>query len=190
MKGLVFSAEEIRQHIYCPRIIYFRKVQHITPLTTYKMDRGTKKHEDLVRKKKPDLESEVQYYYNVYLIDEDLGLVALLDCLETDGEIGIPIDLKTGKCYKKVIKKHHLAQLIVQAILVEMQMGLKVPKVKVHYLDEDIILEKNITMSDKLWILNEVERMKKSAIQELILEPTKDRNKCNDCEYWAYCYRV
>jgi len=186
---LIFSAEEVRQHIYCPRILYFRKVQHIEPIKSYKMERGQEKHEELIRKKKVDINSNIQYYYNIYLKDEDLGILALLDCLETDGDYGIPIDLKTGKCYEREIKRHHFAQLVTQAILVEMQMGLRVPSVKIYYLDEDLLIDERITMADKLWVLEEVERMRKSIKTELILEPTPDKNKCNDCEYWKYCWR-
>lgn len=188
--GLMLTAEEIRQNFYCPRVIYFRKVRHITPYRTYKMQRGQEKHEELIRKKTADISSDVQYYYNVYLKDDGLKLIALLDCLETNGDWAIPIDLKTGKCYFRAIKKHHYAQLIIQAILVEMQMGLKVSSVKIHYLDENEIIENSINISDKIWVLNEMEKLKKHLKFEVIPDPTPHDKKCNDCEYWRYCYRV
>ncbi|TFF89121.1 MAG: CRISPR-associated protein Cas4 [Promethearchaeota archaeon] len=187
---LMFTASEVCKYFYCPRELYFRNVQHIKPNRTYKMKRGQQKHEELIRKKTADITSEVQYYYNVYLKDDGLKLIALLDCLETNGDWGIPIDLKTGKCYYKKIKKHHYAQLLIQAILVEMQMGLSVSSVKVHYLDENEIIESRITISDKIWILNEIEKLKKYLEMEILPEPTPDTNKCNDCEYWKYCYGV
>ncbi|MHA1252564.1 MAG: CRISPR-associated protein Cas4 [Candidatus Helarchaeota archaeon] len=188
--GLIFTAEEVRQHIYCPRIVYFRKVQHLYPGQTYKMERGSDLHEEEIRKKKVDEKARFVYYYNLYLVDEGLRILALLDCLETDGERGVPIDLKTGRCYSNEIKEHHLAQLIVQAILVEMQLELEVKEVRVNYMDEKKVLSKPISMSEKLWVLNEVEKMRKMVESEVIPRPTRHEAKCVDCEYWAYCQGV
>ena len=69
-------------------------------------------------------------------------------------------------------------------------MHLEVSNVKVHYLDENKIIESQITISDKLWILNEIEKMKKSIVDEIILDPTPNQDKCTDCEYLIYCQKI
>jgi len=135
---------------------------------------------------KVDEKVRLVYYYDLYLIVDSLGILALLDCLETDGERGVPIDLKTGRCYSNEIKEHHLAQLIVQAIFVEIQLKLEVKEVRVNYIDENKTLTAMITMNEKLWVLNEIEKMRKIVESELIPRSTKDKSKCVDCEYWAF----
>ncbi|MHA1808032.1 MAG: hypothetical protein ACXQTM_06470, partial [Methanosarcinales archaeon] len=41
----VFSVEDVRQFVYCPRIIYFRYVIRGIPRQTVKMRRGSDRHE-------------------------------------------------------------------------------------------------------------------------------------------------
>lgn len=183
-----FTAEDMRQYVYCPRIIYFRHVMRIQPERTYKMERGEEIH-DAIRKKNPELDGQIQKYYNIYLKDKKLGLVALLDYIEYDNDEAIPVDIKTGKHVQHDISEHHLAQLIVQAILVESKLGILVQKVKVWYLKENKEFSHEITMEDKRKILSHLNEMKEILLKEIPPKPVKDVAKCRDCEFWRYCLR-
>ncbi|NHI93719.1 MAG: CRISPR-associated protein Cas4 [Candidatus Lokiarchaeota archaeon] len=185
---IYFTAEDMRQYVYCPRIIYFRHVMRIQPERTYKMERGEEIH-DAIRKKNPELDGQIQKYYNIYLKDVKFGLVALLDYLEYYENEAIPVDIKTGKHVEQKISDHHLAQLIVQAILVESQLGLLVQKVKVWYLKENKEFIHEIDIEDKRKVLSHLKEMKKILIEEIIPKPVEDAAKCRDCEFWRYCLR-
>ncbi|MFX1521406.1 MAG: hypothetical protein ACFFCD_15970 [Promethearchaeota archaeon] len=49
---LWFSPEDVRQYVYCPRIIYFRYVDQTPVQMTIKMEKGVEDHEKHLRGKK------------------------------------------------------------------------------------------------------------------------------------------
>ncbi|MHA1315815.1 MAG: CRISPR-associated protein Cas4, partial [Candidatus Helarchaeota archaeon] len=191
LEKIVFTAEDVRQFTYCPRIIYFRYVMNVNmPPRTYKMEKGIEKHEKDVRNFKSPPESSPQKYANIYLKDERVGLIALLDFLEVDGDEAIPIDLKTGKRYQEPISDHHFAQLVAQALLVEACMGQIVRRVRVDYTRLKKVLERQVDVDDKFRVLRDLERMQEIVETEIIPSPTNIEGKCTDCEFWRYCLRV
>ena len=187
---MYLTAEDMRQFVYCPRIIYFRYVMLIQPESTFKMQRGEEVHQKGVRSKSKEVDGIVEKYYNLFLKDADLNIASLLDYLEFNGTEAIPVDIKTGHCYQDPISDHHLAQLIFQALIVEKNFKVPVMKVKVIYTKEKSERTYAFSVVDKLKILKNIEKIRKMVQTEVIPPPVLDAAKCTDCEFWRYCQRA
>ncbi|MHA1380734.1 MAG: CRISPR-associated protein Cas4 [Candidatus Helarchaeota archaeon] len=189
-RDIYLTSEDMRQYVYCPRVIYFRYVMHIRPQSTFKMTRGEEIHEKEVRKKSKDIEGQLTKYYNLYIQDRELNIAAILDYLEFDGTQATPVDIKTGHCYQDPISDHHLAQLLFQAILVEMKFKIAVNKVKVVYKKDRSERTYPVSVDDKVKILKNINKIRNIVKNEMIPPPTPNAAKCVDCEFWNYCQRA
>ncbi|MHA1405333.1 MAG: CRISPR-associated protein Cas4 [Candidatus Helarchaeota archaeon] len=185
----MFTARDVEEFTYCPRFIYFLHVMKVQPVLTYKMKKGRVIHEELW-KKAPEENEEILRYYNLYLRDERLGLISVLDCLEIKGDEATPIDIKTGFRVSEAISDHHLAQLVAQAILVESQLRLLVRKIKVWHVRAKREQVVEIGIMEKSDVLRKLDEIREIALSEVLPCPTPHEAKCNECEFWRYCFRV
>ena len=188
---LMFSAEDIRQYVYCPRKIYYRYVLRARLLTTPKMNRGQELHEKLCkdRVREPVSDSDVRYYYNLYFSDEDLGLSAIVDVLEVlDNYHYKVIDLKSSKPPEEGVYEGEKMQVAAQALLVETNLGVKVTEGAIFYIRHNRQVDFEITSLDLLNVMRILERIKQIVYYEEIPKPTSERSRCNDCECRRFCW--
>lgn len=190
--GMVVTAEDVRQYVYCPRILFFRHVRQVHPAVSFKVQRGVDFHEDNVRKKATATEADgtVTRYYNVRVVDPDLGLLGVVDYFEVAGGLTYPVELKTGQVDRGSLPPHHKAQLAVQALLLEKITGEPVIKAKAVYADTKEEVEYNISVDDKAKVLRYLEEIRHMIAEETFPPPTKFAGRCRDCEYWNYCFRA
>jgi len=162
----------------------------LQPPSTYKMQRGAEKHEQQIRKYTHTRDGAFEKYFNLYFKDEELGLIGLIDYLESDGDELIPVEYKTGHPQDGSETDYHRAQLVAQALLVERHFHHFVRKVKIVYeqLEAPVLFE--ISGADKVSVLQMLETMRNIINQELLPEPTPHEAKCQDCEFWRVCLRI
>ena len=200
-----FTAEDVRQHVWCPRMTYVRHVLQYKPEITLKMKKGHEKHEK--QKKKLLLSrEEVQRggrlirggskgvaateYHNIYLKSEELGLRGIIDRLVilSDDEV-IPINIKTGGyAEKSILPNNYKAQLVTEALLIEATTHYRVPQAAIQP-EEGPLRNVEITPEDKLWILKMIRQMRAIVQTEIIPAPTPHSAKCVDCEMFPACKR-
>lgn len=183
-----FSAEDIRQYAYCPRKIYFRYVIRNDWLLSPKMVRGVELHERLCRGKEKDVEEDIVRYYNLRLEDRDLGLFALLDIVEWDGQSGKVIELKTSKHKKGDANFPDKLQVVAEAILVELSLNIPVERGAIWYYNDNEIVEFEITDNDRLKVLGILKDMRKIVENEVFPKMEKPTKKCRDCECRKLCW--
>lgn len=209
----LFSAEELRQYIYCPRIPFLRHVRKIKPNSTASMRRGTKFHQDIVRKRRK-LQKWLlindkhkfnrippQYYFNLYFESPTLHLLAYLDVVEKNPNTDelYPVEIKTTSNFpisRDKIIEHHLIQLTVQSLLLEEHFKTFISRAKIIYVSNEL----NHTHSLSLWqeisidmketVLKTVADMHREISSEILPRPTKIKNRCKVCEYWTICRSV
>lgn len=97
--GLTLNASDLRQYVYCPRIIYFRYCVPVRPPPTYKMVEGKLQHE-----RAEDLEhrrtlhayglSDGERVFDVRLASQRLGLSGTLDLVILRRHEVIPVEFK------------------------------------------------------------------------------------------------
>jgi CRISPR-associated exonuclease Cas4 len=182
----LIGTEEIRQYVYCPRILYFRHVIHSPMKQTYKMEYGMKKHSKLQKIANKNKDA-IQKYYNVYLTCVSSGLVGLIDYFEFDGKEAYPVEIKSGNIPPKGLDNPHKYQVTAQAMLIESNFDFLVKKVKVIYTKEEDTVEYPIGLEDKLIVLEIVHKIRNLFFKEEIPKPTEHAGKCIDCECKNYC---
>ncbi|MHA1265550.1 MAG: CRISPR-associated protein Cas4 [Candidatus Helarchaeota archaeon] len=184
------TTRDVQEYVYCPRFIYFTRVMQLRPLPTYKMQRGNSRHEQFIRRQTHAKEAGLEKYYNLYLRDDELGLIGLLDYLELDGDELVPVEYKTGNPQPGTEEDYHKAQLVAQALLVERHFHRFVRHVKVIYekLPTPVIYE--LSGVEKVQILQILEEIRAIIQKELMPPPTPHEAKCQDCEFWRVCLRV
>ncbi len=185
----IIGTEDIRQYVYCPRILFFRYILRAPMLKTYKMELGEEKHEKLQKMKNKADDISVQKYYNVYLTDASLGLVGLIDYFEFDGQEAFPVEIKSGNPPPEGLDNPHKYQIIAQAILIENNFKFLVKKVRIYYIKHQEVIDYPLEIEDKLKVIKIIRKVQKLLTSESIPEPTEDAGKCKDCECRKYCFR-
>lgn len=189
MTGIFFTAENFRQYVYCPRVIYFRQVALIEQRQSYKMKIGSSYHDEKVRKQRQSKIDDLIINYNIYLEDQELGLGALFDAIATDSSGHYyPIEFKTGKTYG-IVPEHHFAQMVAQVIILEKCYNTIVEKAQLRYGSEKRI-DFTITEQDKMQVLALHTEMIQMVLNDLLPPPTPHKAKCHDCEFWIACRRA
>ncbi|MHA1457327.1 MAG: CRISPR-associated protein Cas4 [Promethearchaeota archaeon] len=185
----LIGTEEIRQFVYCERILYFRHVLKAPMKKTYKMEVGEEKHSLLQKFNNLVQDEYSQKYYNIYLTDPVSGLVGLIDYFEFDGVEAFPVEIKTGNVPQNGFDGSHKYQVVAQAILIEKNFDFLVKKVRIYYSKPDKVIDYHIYIKDKLHVLKLTNEIAKIILTEKIPNPTKDVGKCIDCECRNFCYR-
>lgn len=122
------SVTDIKHYIYCPRLVYFDRVLHATPIFGSQQEEGKEQHEDYVWK---ELRRKDAIYYSLEFIGAEkllftslsspvLGLQGNVDCIirTAKGEY-IPVGYKNMSSGKGKVCMDHKYQLVGYALLVE-----------------------------------------------------------------------
>lgn len=185
----MFSIEDIRQFVYCPRIIYFRYVLRNIPRTTIKMRKGSDQHE-IWRKRQIQRGNKSDIFFGLYFKSEEIGLCGLLDAIEFDGETAIPIELKTGSNFGDCVAPHHRAQIIAQCVLIESCLNVHVKHGIVLYSSSRNQFIVDFGDEERLWLEKTLSKMRDIVFFEEVPDVCDLEAKCTDCEYWAWCQRA
>lgn len=132
--GLVLTVTDVRQWRYCPRIVYYTYCQPLPRPTTYKMEEGRTRHDEVkALEERRALRSygltEGERHFNVPLYSQRLGLSGRLDMLIDTGRELIPVEFKNTE---EPPALNHKYQLAAYALLVEEEMQGTVRRCFVH----------------------------------------------------------
>lgn len=189
------TVSDVKQYLYCPRIIYFDHVIHVPKPPDLKLDVGKEKHEDMTKKELrrkgaifyDPLLDEAEKLLKVDLASESLNLRGILDYLIMSGGEYIPVDYKFGFSNKGAAHLNHKYQLAAYALLVEDNFNTIVRRGYIHY-DKDRI-NTRIDMNDEIRrrtikVISDIGRI---VVEEFEPEGTRMKTRCEDCEYSRYC---
>ncbi len=181
-----FTPEDVRQFVYCPRIIYHRYVLRLKRVRTRKMAKGTDDHETWKRKQIRRGE-DTDRYFGIYLSKPDIGMFGLLDAIDFDGVNASPIELKTGKAPTTQVFDHHRAQILAQCYLVESSLKAQVSDGAVYYQRNDSEIRIPYSAEDREFVASILGQMREIVISENLPERTQHSAKCVDCEFAPFC---
>lgn len=191
--GIMLMAEDIRQYVYCKRILFFRHVMGIWPIKTYKMERGEGIHDQKARKRGVDVQGSMETYHNIWLQSVRMGFSALLDAFEFTGSEIYPVEIKSGHGPddpKNRDLEHHKFQVIAQALLLEEAYNMPVMRARVRYVDAGVDYFIPITIDEKNALKQLIKDIQEMIHLEIVPEPTDHQGKCVDCEFWNYCLKT
>ncbi len=183
------NVTDIKQYIYCPRIIYFTYCQPVKKKRTFKMKFGDEQHDivDQLEKrrtlKRYGLEKgEKIFKYKVY--SERFGLSGKLDMVVKQKREIVPIEMKYTN---KKPGLNHKYQLAAYMILLEDEFELPVRKGIIHIIPtkDSYYYKNNDELREKVKeILNNIRLIIK---EEIFPKKASGWKKCKDCEFKNYC---
>ncbi len=186
-----FTITDLKQFIYCPRILYYHAcLPDIRPVT-YKMDAGIDAHNDerkraARRSLKMVNESVGERLFDVLVSSARIGLSGQIDeVVETDNEL-IPVDYKLAR----QAGYHFKVQLAAYALLLEDNFPKQVSRGYIYLIPPRKAVEVQITGRLRSDVRRALDEMRTIVDREQIPPPTKWRQRCVDCEFLRFCNDV
>jgi len=183
------NVTDIKQYIYCPRIIYYTYCQPVHKKTTYKMDYGSEMHDivDVLEKrrtlKRYNLENG-EKIFKQKVFSQSLGLSGKLDMIvKTEREL-VPIEMKYT--FNKP-GLNHKYQLAAYMLLLEDVYNCNIRGGIVHIIpDKSSYYYKN-TDSLRSKVFEIIDSIREIISNEKFPDKCKQWRRCKDCEYKNYC---
>lgn len=183
----MINVYDLKQYIYCPRIIYWYYCSPIKFHQSYKMEWGAEQHKDEQRKEirrsleRYELSEAVQHFE--YPIDNNI-LTGKLDLLLISGNTYVPVEYKftrTSNVFSHKIQLYGYALLLEEVFKTKVKFGfLYYPRLKEL---EKITI--NASHFDKVRdIIKSVEKI----VEDVYLPDVEvSENKCYSCEFYLFC---
>ena len=193
MTPFSFRVIDLKQYIYCPRILYYHTVlPGVRPLT-YKMEAGIAAHSrEEGKEKRRSLRSyglsTAQRSFNVPLFSAELGLSGELDMLiETDSEL-IPVDYKQSK----KAGQHFKLQLMGYGRLLSAIHPSRKPIHRgfLYLIPQRRAVEVRFTKPLQRQFDNALADLRHIALKQQMPHPPQQRGRCVDCEFRRFCNDV
>ena len=187
---LDLTVSDVRQHVYCPRIPYFRlglRLPH--RFVTGAMQEGVIEHQ-----RTTDLEhrrslhayglSDGERHLDVPLRSERLRLGGRLDLvIELAAEV-IPVEFKNTRAG---LGLNHKYQLAAYALLAEEQMGKPVRRAFVYFIPERRAQPLEISPAMRGYTHRVLRAIRRAVDDERMPEGTRVLGRCRVCEFLPYC---
>ncbi len=180
---------DLKQFLYCPRVVYFSYVLPVERRATYKMDVGREQHEAL-----ESLESrrtlkrygldDGERRFRVPLVSGRLGLSGILDLLIVTGSGRYPVEFKDAPRGPAL---HHRYQLAAYCLLVEEAHREPVRCGFLYVIPQHRVVPIPLTPSLRSRVLEVLGRIRQMIRTEFVPPPTRRKGRCWDCEYRNFC---
>ncbi|MDQ0158050.1 CRISPR-associated protein Cas4 [Robertmurraya andreesenii] len=186
------TISDIKQFIYCPRVIYYSYVEPVPRKVTFKMEYSRSQHYELnQREKRRSLKRynllEGKRYYGVPVSSTILNLNGKLDILvdteNMEGQRYFPIECKDTD---QKVQKNILYQLVAYALCIEEMTNTPVQKGYIYIIPEEKAYPVIITESQKQYIRKVTTMIRKIIHDEYYPDPRSNK-RCWDCEFQRYC---
>ena len=189
-----FKVTDLKQYVYCPRILYYHTILPQIRPVTYKMAAGIAAHEAAEgRERRRSLRtyglSQGQRYFNVPLYAPELELSGEVDMvIETDDEL-IPVDYKSARREGP----HYRLQLMAYGRILELADPKSVLLVRrgfLYLIPARHAIEVPFTPALRRQLEAALQMMRAIAYTQQMPPPTKQRGRCVDCEFRRFCNDV
>jgi len=187
--SIPLTVTDVKQYMYCPRIIYFTYVMPVGQQPTHNMLIGKSKHliiENLEKRrtlKKYHLE-QAQKRFKVRCYSDSLMLSGLLDMLLENGTELYPVEFKNTS---KPPQIHHKLQIAAYAKILEEERGCEINRGFLYTIANGKVYSIALTSELKNRVSVICERVRSIISTKSMPPPTRHRNKCFDCEWRRYC---
>ncbi|MBA3534903.1 MAG: CRISPR-associated protein Cas4 [Ardenticatenales bacterium] len=192
---MMFTATDLKQYLYCARILYYHHCLPAIRPVTHKMEAGIRAHEDestreARRSLRPYNLKTAERHFDVWVESERLGLRGQVDLVlaEPDGLVGQAwvVEFKLASR----LGDHWKLQLAAYAMLLEEQWQIKVERGFVYLIPLRRAEPLDLTTRLKRQVEAALAQMSRIAQEEWMPEPPKVQAKCRDCEFRRFCNDV
>ncbi|MDH7482697.1 MAG: CRISPR-associated protein Cas4 [Armatimonadota bacterium] len=180
---------DIKQWLYCPRVVYFTYVMPVRRKVTTKMKVGLDKHEVISalerrRKLREYGIIEGKRLFHVALKSQKLGLTGVLDLLLIAGSDYYPVDFKDTT---RGVFANHKYQLAGYALLIESEYSCRVQKGFIYQIPDNKVYSIAINEELKAEVCRVVREIREMIAKETMPQPPAQKGKCIDCEFLNFC---
>lgn len=185
----VVRISDLRQWIYCARVIWWTQVCPVGKYVSYKMRQGLLKERRLQHlQKRRTLHAfglqNGRTECNVDLYSPALGLAGRLDLLIKTGDSRIPVEIKFTRSPAQL---NHQVQLAGYALLLEDLFGHAVPHGYVMRLPDNTVEKILIGPDLRELTIRTISSLRQTIHYEEMPSASPILAKCADCEYRMYC---
>jgi CRISPR-associated exonuclease Cas4 len=187
-----FRVTDLKQWVYCPRILYYAMCLPDVRPVTYKMQAGVEAgQEEEGREERRSLrayhltqgrrEFEVALYSARYGLRGKADLVIWMDT-PPPGEV-IPVEYKLSE----IAGEHFKLQLAAYGVLLEEISGYSARRGFLYSVPKRRAEEVRLTAQLREKLFNALDSMHRMLYTEMMPEATTNRNKCLACEFRRFC---
>jgi CRISPR-associated exonuclease Cas4 len=186
---LKLRVSDIKQYIYCPRVVYYHYVLPVERKITRKMVYGKEEHIELDRleqrrKFKRYGLAQGERRFHTHLYSARLNLEGKLDMHICAGTDFFPVEFKhTGR----KVSLNHKYQLTAYAMLLEDKYNIIVRCGFVYLNMRNEVVPVEITPGMRLYIRQVIEKINRMIEMQVMPDATKGKNRCTDCEFRKFC---
>lgn len=187
------SGSDIKNYIYCPRIVYFNKVMDIEPFLTSNQLKARIKHKNeehnIDRRISIDGIKADKITYDLYLESNTLKASASIDCVIEYRNLMIPVEFKYMYSKKGKAYTDHKYQLAFYAIVIEDVTKKSVDFGYIKYILDKKLVKVIITQDMKNYVKNLIDKIRKDIDNEKLPPINVNKKKCmGGCGYRYVCY--
>ena len=186
--SLMLNVSDLKQYLYCPRVVWYRYCQPIPRPVTYKMEDGILAGTEVgEREQRRSLRayglSAGERSFEVWLESEELGLCGSLDMLITGAGERIPVEFKNAK----TVALNHKYQLVAYTLLLEATPGPPVTRGFVYLTPHKKAQQVIVTSGRRAYVTRMVREMRAMIADERYPKGTHVQARHRDCEFRPYC---
>lgn len=188
----VVRISDMRQWVYCPRVVWWTHVCPVGKVASFKMKLGLLKERRLQKlQRRRTLRSfglrVGTIDSNVSLYSARLGLAGRLDMLIHTGANRFPVEIKFTHGPARL---NHRLQLAGYALLLEETYGVPVPYGYVVRLPDDTVDRIDIDGPLRDLAFKTIQALRTTIRQEQMPAANPMLARCTDCEYRCFCNDV
>ncbi len=191
----LFRVTDLKQWVYCPRILYYHYCLPDVRPVTYKMEAGVEAGQ---REEEREIRRSLQRYdledgrreFDMPVSSATLNLRGKVDMViwierSADAEV-IPIDYKLSR----TMAKHFQLQLLAYGLMLEESSGIPSLRGFLYSIPERRAYEVKFTGRMRNQLRGMIKDMREIIQSEAMPSPTKKRGKCVNCEFRRFCNDV
>jgi len=187
----MIQVTDLKQYVFCPRVIYYTYVMPVHKKTTFKMEYGREKHKnERDKEERRGFKSygliEGKRYFDYSIKSERLNLSGKLDLMievENGEQPAYPVEMKyTFRGVQANVKY----QLGAYSLLLEEQYGKPINEGFIYLIPTKTFHKIPITKEMKDFVLKAITAIHNIVEKEYFPNP-RSRRRCHDCEFRKFC---
>lgn len=196
LEHLLLEVTDLKQWVYCPRVVFYRYCLPTIRPITYSMERGIQAHEEATaREERRSLRSygltSGERFFDVSLRSERLHLSGRIDLVirvETpQGPEGIVVDYKLSE---REAGSHFKLQLAAYGLLLEEAWNIPVRRAFLYHLPQRKAEAIPLTPALRRQVEATIAAIHRAIRGELLPNPPAHLGRCVACEFRRFCNDV
>lgn len=185
---VTIHAEEVRQYLYCKRILFFRRVMNINGVESRLMHKGTEYHEQRQGYQYKRI-GDLHTFRDRYFFHKELNFGGKIDLLRELRDEIIAVEFKRFFHNQKEPFLGHIMQTMIGGLAAQYVMNKPLTEIEIQYYRGSRSLIK-VTEQMKERAFGIIEEMKSMITSQILPPPTSHRRKCQNCEFDKVCRQV